>query len=160
MPPSRSCPSSAHSWHMWASRLLLYWELPLGTQSVVYLFIYFSSRLCCPLRFQNSPQTRWWEGFLVFGNFSFMTPSHGQVSVPNSFGSLFIFYILSYLLSKRMGCLCGCLASSASIQKLFCGICSVFKWSFDEFVGEGKWSPCPIPSPSLINPFKILKDRK
>ena len=24
-----------------------------------YLFIYFSSWLCCPLRFQNSPQTRW-----------------------------------------------------------------------------------------------------
>ena len=24
----------------------------------VYLFIYFSSRLCCPLRFQNSHQTR------------------------------------------------------------------------------------------------------
>ena len=39
------------------------------------LFI-FSSRLCCPLRFQNSPQTCQWEGFLVFGNFfSFMTPS-------------------------------------------------------------------------------------
>ena len=34
-----------------------------------YLFI-FSFQLCCPLRFQNSPQTRWWEGFLVFGNFS------------------------------------------------------------------------------------------
>ena len=33
-----------------------------------YLFI-FSSWLCCPLRFQNSPQTRWWEGFLMFGNF-------------------------------------------------------------------------------------------
>ena len=24
-----------------------------------YLFIYFSSWLCCPLRFQNSPQTHW-----------------------------------------------------------------------------------------------------
>ena len=49
---------------------------------------------------------------------------------------LFIFYILSYLLSKTMGCLSGCLVSSASIQKLFCGICSVFKCSFNEFVGE------------------------
>ena len=25
----------------------------------IYLYIYFSSRLCCPLRFQNSPQTRY-----------------------------------------------------------------------------------------------------
>ena len=35
-----------------------------------------------------------------------------------------------------MGCLYGCLMSSASIQKLFCGICSAFKCSLDEFVGE------------------------
>ena len=40
-----------------------------------------------------------------------------------------------------MGCLSGCLVSFASIQKLFCGICSVFKWSFDEFVGEKVVSP-------------------
>ena len=45
------------------------------------------------------------------------------------------FYLLSYLLSKTMGCLSGCLVSSASVHKLFCGICSAFKWSFDEFVG-------------------------
>ena len=51
----------------------------------------------------------------------------GQVSLPNSFVSLFIFYILSYLLSKTMGCLSGCLMSSAHVQKLFCGVCSAFK---------------------------------
>ena len=101
-----------------------------------YLFI-FSSWLCCPLRFQNSSQTRQWEGFLAFGNFfSFMTPSPGWVSIPNSFVSLFIFYILSYLLSKRLGCLSGCLVSSTIIHNLFCGICSAFKWSFNEFVGK------------------------
>ena len=73
----------------------------------------------------------------MFGNFSsFTTPSPGQVSVPNSFVSLFIFYILSYLLSKRLGCLSGCLVSSTIIHNLFCGICSAFKWSFNEFVGE------------------------
>ena len=49
------------------------------------------------------------------------------ISVPNSFVSLFIFYILSYLLLKRIGCLSQCSVSSISIQKLFCGICSVFK---------------------------------
>ena len=66
----------------------------------------------------------------------FKTPFLGQISIPTSFGSLFIFYILSYLLLKTMGCLSRCLVSSASVQKLFYGICSVFKWSFDEFVGE------------------------
>ena len=35
-----------------------------------------------------------------------------------------------------MGCFFGCLMSSASIQKLFCGIYSALKCSFDEFVGE------------------------
>ena len=47
--------------------------------------------------------------------------------IPNSFVSLFIFYILSYLISKTMGCLSGCLVSSSSVKKLFCGISSGFK---------------------------------
>ena len=50
------------------------------------------------------------------------TPFPGQISIPSSFISLFIFYIFSYLLSKTIGCFSGCLMSSASIQKLFCGI--------------------------------------
>ena len=114
-------------------------EFQLGTWSVgfIYLCIYFSSWLCCPLRFQNSPQTRRWECFLIFGNFSpFKTPSLGWISVPTSFVSLFILYILSYLLLKTMGCLSGCLMSSASIQKLFCRICSTFTCSFNELVRE------------------------
>ena len=35
-----------------------------------------------------------------------------------------------------MGCFSGCLMSFAGIQKLFCGIYSAFRCSFDEFVGE------------------------
>ena len=55
--------------------------------------------------------------------------------------SLFLSYIFSYLLSKKMGCFSGCLMSSAGIQKLFCGIYSTFKCSFDEFVGEKVFTP-------------------
>ena len=51
------------------------------------------------------------------------------------------FYLFSYLLLKTMGCFSGCLMSSASIQKLFCGVYSAFKCSFDEFVGEKVVSP-------------------
>ena len=68
--------------------------------------------------------------------FFFKTSFPGRTSVPASFVSLFIFYLLSYLFSKTMGCISGCLMSSASIQKLFCGIYSAFKCSFDEIVGE------------------------
>ena len=71
----------------------------------------------------------------------FKTPFPGLTSIPTSFVSLFIFYIFSYLLLKTMGCFFGCLMSSASIQKLFCGIYSAFKCSFDEFVGEKVVSP-------------------
>ena len=69
------------------------------------------------------------------------TPIQGWSSVPTSFVSLFIFYIFSYLLLKAMGCFSGLLMSSAGIQKLFCGIYSAFKCSFDEFVGEKVVSP-------------------
>ena len=71
----------------------------------------------------------------------FKTPCLGWSSIPTSFVSLFIFSIFSYLLSKTMGCFSGCLMSSAGIQKLFCGIYSAFKYSFDEFVGEKVVSP-------------------
>ena len=71
----------------------------------------------------------------------FKTPFLGWSSIPTSFVSIFIFYVFSYLLLKTMGCFSGCLMSSAGIQKLFCGIYSAFKCSFDEFVGEKVVSP-------------------
>ena len=96
----------------------------------------------CPLCFQGSPQTRQRECFLVFGNFSlFKTPSPGWSSLPTSFVSFFIFCIFSYLFLKTMICFSGCLMSSASIQKLFCGVYSALKCSFEEFVREKVVSP-------------------
>ena len=141
-----SLSSPACWWWTWASGLFLLWQLQLGSYSVFCCYCCcFFSWLCYLLRFQNSPQTHRWEGFLVFGNFSsFMTLSPGRVSIPNSFVSLFIFYILSYLLSKTMGCLSGCPMSSTSVLKLFCGICSVFKCLSMNLWGR-KWSPHPIP---------------
>ena len=59
--------------------------------------------------------------------------------------SLFcLFFCLLYFLLppfEDLGCCSGCLMSSAGIQKLFCGIYSAFKCSFDEFVGEKVFSP-------------------
>ena len=60
----------------------------------------------------------------------------GWSSLPTSFVSFFIFYIFSYQFLKAMICFSGCLMSSASIQKLFCGVCSALKCSFEEFVRE------------------------
>ena len=54
---------------------------------------------------------------------------------------LFIFYIFSYLFLKTMICFSGCLMSSAHIQKLFSGVCSALKCSFEEFVREKVVSP-------------------
>ena len=45
----------------------------------------------------------------------------------------FIFYPTSFW--RQWAAFLG-LMSSASNPKLFCGVCSVFKWSFDEFVGK------------------------
>ena len=105
-----------------------------------YLFIFLL--VICPLRFQGWSQTHQTSVFWCLEtSLFFKTPFQGWISVPTPFASLFIFYILSYLLLKRMGCLSGCLMSSASIQKLFCGICLAFKRSFDEFVGEKVVSP-------------------
>ena len=69
------------------------------------------------------------------------TPFPGRSSLPTSFVSFFVFYIFSYLFLKTMFCFSGCLMSSASLQKLFCGVCSALKCSFDEFVREKVVSP-------------------
>ena len=84
---------------------------------------------------------------------SWLPPQEGSPSL--NLLSLFVFYILSCLLLKRLGCLSGCLVSSTSVQKLFYGSCSTFKWSFDEFVGE-KVVSCPIPLPSWDCPPPVL----
>ena len=89
----------------------------------------------------------------VWKRLFFKTPFLGWISSPTSFVSLFIFYILSYLLLKSMGCLSGCLMSSASILKLFCGICSVYKYSND-FVGEKVVSL--LYSSSILGPPLII----
>ena len=85
-------------------------------------------------RLTTDPPGRVFPG--VWKHLFLKTPFPGRISIPISFVSLFIFYIFSYLFSKTMGCFSGCLMSSAGIQKLFCGIYSAFKCSFDEFVGE------------------------
>ena len=125
---------------MQASELLLRWGGYRWAGNLLVLIIYFSSLLCCPLCFQGSPQTQQQECFLVFGNFSlFKTPFLGWSSLTTSFVSFFfffVFYIFSYLVLKIMTCSSGCLMSSASIQKLFCGIYSALECSFEEFVRE------------------------
>ena len=63
-------------------------------------------------------------------------PFPGQSSLPTSFVSFFVFYIFSYVFLKTMICFYGCLMSSVSIQKLFSGIYSALKCSFDESVRE------------------------
>ena len=96
--------------------------------------IFFSSNLFCPLRFQSFPQTCLWEGFLWCGNFSsFTTPSPGRVSISKCFVSVFVFYILSYLIWREWtafwvpGVLRQCskvvLWKLLSIQMIFWWIC-------------------------------------
>ena len=104
-------------------------------------------------RLPTDPPVRMFPGIWKLCLFKDSLP----ISISTSFVSLFIFYILSYLLLKTMGCLSGCLMSSVSIQKLFCGICSAFKCSFNEFVGEKVVSPSysstisgPLPSVSTL----------
>ena len=63
-------------------------------------------------------------------------PSRDGAPSPPPLSPFFVFYIFSYLFLKTMVCFSGCLMSSASLQKLFCGVCSVLKCSFEEFVRE------------------------
>ena len=144
MQPVPPCPAPACWWWVQASEVLLCWGSYHWAWNLWVLIIYFTFPPCyVPLCASKAHHRLGSESvFLVFGNFSlFKTPFPGWSFVPTSFVSFFVFYIFSYLLLKTMGCFSGYLMSSASIQKLFCGIYSVFKCSFDEFVGEKVVSP-------------------
>ena len=145
MQPAPPCSVPPCWWRMRVSGLLFpTFPLRVAIRHIicgVYLFIFFLLVMLPSVipKLPTDPPGRGFPG--VWKLLLFYDSLPGTVSVPNPFVCLFIFYILSYLLSKKMGCLSGCLVSSASIQKLFCGICSAFKWSFNEFVGEKVVSP-------------------
>ena len=75
----------------------------------------------------------------MFGNFSlFKTIFPGRKSLPPSFVSFFCLLYFFLPTFQELGCFSGCLMSSGSIHKLYCGIYSTFKCSFDEIVWGGK----------------------
>ena len=121
---------------MLASALLFHWGSYYWARNLQVLFIdLFFLPVMLPSEVHHklsSESVSWCLETSLF----FKTLFLGRSSIPTSFVSLFVFYNFSYLLSKTMGCFSGCLMSSAGIQKLFCGIYSAFKWSFDEFMGE------------------------
>ena len=78
---------------------------------------------------------------------SFKTPFRGQVSVPISFVSLFIFYIFSYLLFKTMGCFSGGLWPVLGFRSCFVEFTQRLNVLLMNLWGR-KWSPHPIPLPS------------
>ena len=132
MEPTPPYPAPARSWQTKASGLLFHWELWLGAYSVGIFVLSPSYVALWDSKLPTDSQVR---GFPAVWKLLLLHESLPRtVSVPNCFASLFVCYILSYLLLKRMGFLSGSLVFSASVQKLFHGSSSAFKWSFDEFV--------------------------
>ena len=135
---------------MQASVLLFRWgSYCWACNLLVLLFLHFSLPVMLPSvfpRLSTDSAGRVFPGvskplFLKFPSRDGL-PFPGRASLPRtelpptSFVSFFIFYIFSYLFLKTMVCFSGCLMSSTSLQKLFCGVCSVLKCSFEEFVRE------------------------
>ena len=152
MQPEPLCPAADMS--VWVTS-------PLGVVVrhlfCVVCFFFFPLLVMFPSEISKLPTDPPVKGFPAVWKLLLLHDSLPRMGlIPNSFVSLFVFYILSYLLSKRMGCLSGCLVSSASIQKLFCGSCSAFKWSFDELVGEKVVFPSYSSAILGLPPTKLL----
>ena len=140
---------------LWAaSQLVIAIQHEICGDFFLSFFLFFFFFVMLPSEIPKFPHWhRLWEGFLLCGIFSFPTPSPGLVSTSKSFVS-FHLYLLSYLISKRLICLSGYLGSSTSIQKLFCGSCFMYRWSFVYLWGR-KWSPHPTPPPSWDCPPNV-----
>ena len=118
-------PSIPHSfWREWAAFLGAWCPLPVFRRCFVEFAQHSNDLLMssCLLMFPGIRNS------LVFSSFGFKPPASGFQSY--SYSGL---KASPALLSKRMGCLSGCLVSSTGVHKLFCGSCSAFKWLFDEF---------------------------
>ena len=87
----------------------------------------------------------------------FKTPFPGEDLCPYLFCLSFYLFYFSYRLSKTMGYFSRSLIFSAGIQKLFCGIYSEFKCSFDESVEEKVVSPSYSSTILGTPPTLILK---
>ena len=106
-------------------------------------------------RLATDPLERVFPGVWKLLSFLRLPSQDGFPSLPLL--SLFLSFIFCPTSFRRQwAAFSGCLMSSASIQKLFCGICLAFKRSFDEFVGEKVVSPSysstilgPLPAPLL-----------
>ena len=111
-------------------------ELLLGSLSVGFDYLFFLPVMLPSVLPRLSTYSAVSVSWCLETSLFLRLPSwEGALSLPLL--SLFLSFIFfSYLLSKTMGCFSGCLMSSAGIEKLFCGIYSVFKCSFDEYVGE------------------------
>jgi len=156
------------------TRLLHPWDFPgkstgVGCHRLLWrhlwvLFIYFFLLVMLPSeipKLPHSPAGKRVSWCLETSLLLRLPSQDGYPSLP-LLSLCLISYISSYFLSKTMGCLSGCLVSSTSVQKLFCGICSAFKWSFDEFVGEKVVSPSysstilgPPPPPTSLGIFMV-----
>ena len=128
----------------------LLYHLSASTCSLAcILWVFFFLQFILPSEIPKLPTdmpVRWfptmWKCLLLHDTLS------RTVSIPKSFVSVSIFYILSYLLSKRLGCLSGYLVSSASIQKFFCESSQHSNYLLMNFLGRN-WSPHSILPPSL-----------
>ena len=115
---------------IWASSLLV-----IAVRDMCFWFSFLW--LCCSVWPESSPLSLIWEGLLLSAVFSsFTTSSSRRVSAPKHFISLYVSFILSYLLLKRIVWLSGYLGPVNSVHNLFSGSSSMCSRSLDEFVGE------------------------
>ena len=122
--------------------LLLRWGSYRRAHNLRFLIVYFFSppfyvALCASKAWHRfgSEKVSW---CLETSLFLRLPSRDGTPSLPLLSLCLLYFFLPPF---EELGCFSGCLMSSAGIQKLFCGIYSTFKCSFDAFVGEKVFSP-------------------
>ena len=141
MQPEPLCPAADMS--VWVTS-------PLGVVVrhlfCVVCFFFFPLLVMFPSEISKLPTDPPVKGFPAVWKLLLLHDSLPRMGlIPNSFVSLFVFYILSYLLSKRMGCPSGCLVLSASIHKIFVEVAQHSNYLLMNYWGR-KLSPYPIPS--------------
>ena len=148
MPPPPLFPAPACWWRTQVSGLLRRWRFWLGAYSVGF----FSSQLCCPLRFQNSPQTHLWavSCCLETSPTSRLPPQDGSLSLTLLYLFLsFIFCPTSF--QREWPASLGAWCPPQVFTSCFVEVAHHSDDLLMNLWGR-KWSPLSIPPPSWDHP--------
>ena len=155
MQPAPPCPAPASLWQMWASALLLPWDLPLGRWSVGFDYL-FSLLVMLPSevpRLATDSPVRVFPGVWKLLSFLRLPFQDRSLALP-LFSLFFSFLFFPTSFQRQWAAFLGAWCPLPAFRSCFVEFAQRSNVLLMNLWGR-KWSPHPIPLPSKDHPLGI-----